>query len=114
VPVTERGQPRCAGHGGLFASYFCQPQIVESQTARNNRLPVPAEQWARRWDVHPFGDARPPLLIILGYRMELGQVEGDDPHHWLRIGTHSMSPESVSDRKVTPPLVMCAAPRTGG
>ena len=59
---------------------FRQAQIVIAEIRRQTRLTVSGELRARPRDVGPFSETRLPPDVVLGYRMELRQVERHDVH----------------------------------
>src|SRR5262249_14439942 len=77
VPIAKCLDAVTLSEVGLCCTRLGQPQIVEPELAREIRLHVTAEQGSRPRDVRPFCEPRTPPRIVLGYRVELREVERD-------------------------------------
>ena len=64
---------------GLAVEHLGVAEVVEPKLRRELRLVVPLELGPRRYDVRPLREPLAPPEIVLGDRVELGQVEGDEP-----------------------------------
>ncbi len=80
VPIAEAGHPVSPGQVGLRLADFGHPQVVEAEIGRQVGLDVTAEEGHRLGDVGPFGEPAPPPPVVLGDRVELGEVEGQNVH----------------------------------
>jgi hypothetical protein len=55
-------------------------EVIKAQISRQARLQVTNEAWYRFGDVGPFRETFPPPGVILWDRMELRQIESDQPN----------------------------------
>ena len=77
VVVTEAGDSVGACQLGLRLARLGEPEVVEAEARRQARLVVAVEEGPRVRDVAPLREAFAPPDVVLGNRVELGEVEGD-------------------------------------
>src|SRR5581483_645977 len=103
VVVAEPVNAVRAGELRLLVAHLRDPEVVEPELGRQVGLVVALEPRPGRGDVRPLGEARAPPPVILRDRMELRQVEGDQPD-LLRIGHHPLRSAPRPGRRPPPPV----------
>ena len=79
VVVAESMDAVFTSEVGLCLSRFGRPQVVEAEIGRQLGLIVTMKEGLGFADVPPFGEPAAPPGIVLGNRMKLRQMEGDQP-----------------------------------
>src|SRR5262249_5946330 len=79
VPVAETFDSVLVRQLDLGLPRFRKAKVVESQIGGQARPPGPPQQRARSAYPGPFRSSLAPPAVVLGNRMELGQIEGDEP-----------------------------------
>jgi hypothetical protein len=79
VPVAERLNAVRAGEFRLLLAHLRDAKVVVAEHGRSPWLLVPLEERPRLDDVRPLGEPWPPPCIVFVYRVELWQIERNDP-----------------------------------
>src|SRR5262249_40468337 len=77
VVVAEARETVTSRELGLRLPHFGEPQVVEPEVRGKPRLEGAGEERLRARHVRPLPETLPPPRVVLGYRMELREVEGD-------------------------------------
>ena len=86
MPVAEALDSVTARQFSLGVPGFRQSQVVIPEVGRQARLKMASEKWLRPGDVRPLGEAFSPPAVVLGHRVKLRQVKGDQPRRTVDLG----------------------------
>src|SRR5690348_3195835 len=77
VVIAEPLDPVAARHCGLCLAGLRDAKVVEPEVGRNVGLVMASKHRRGLCDVCPLGKPRAPPIVVLGYGVELWQVQGN-------------------------------------